>query len=937
MTFSVTFARKLYRIVIVFLMVLIFSVFAAVPALAELSDDDIAALRQRGQEEGWTFTVGQNSATEYPLNDLCGLVVPEDWAERAPFANITARQELPAAFDWRDETGLPPVRNQASCGSCWAFATVGALECNIKVKDNLIVDLSEQWLVSCNTDGWGCGGGWWAHDYHLAKLDPCSGTGAVMETDFPYAASDLPCGCPYPHSYQIQSWAYVGNNYSIPTVAAMKQAILDYGPISVAVSVNSAMQAYTGGIFNGCENGEINHGVVLVGWDDTQGTAGVWIMRNSWGTGWGEDGGYMRMEYGCSLIGYGASFVSYAGAVRLTFDYPAGIPSSVTPGQAKLFEVVVSGKNGGTPVSGSGQLHYIVNSGAVQDVSMTEISTNHYQAYLPAVSCGDRLEFYVSAEEALSGRVYDPDPEAPRLALVATGMTVAFEDNFESDMGWTVSGNAADGQWVRGVPADGSRGDPPTDFDGSGSCYVTDNVAGNSDVDGGTTTLISPTMDLSAGESVIRYARWYSNNFGDNPYNDVFEVYISANNGVDWLLAETVGPVAEASGGWYQHSFLVSDITAPTSQMKVRFDASDLGSGSVVEAAVDAFSATVYQCDMGADSDEDGVADAVDNCPATPNPGQDDSDEDGVGDACDNCYLTVNASQTDTDQDGVGNACDNCPDLENVDQTDTDGDDVGDVCDNCLNTANPGQADSDGDTLGDACDACPNDAENDADQDGACGDVDNCPGLANPGQEDNDQDGRGNACDNCIDTPNPGQDDRDTDGAGDACDACPDDPENDIDEDGVCGNVDNCPATANTDQADADADEIGDACDDCVDADGDGYGASGYPAASCEVDNCPDDFNPDQSDANGDGVGDACCCFGNRGNANGDHDDKINVSDVSYLIAYLFGTPTGPVPPCPAEGNVNGDPDGKVNVSDVSYLTSYLFGDGSVPPPPPCP
>jgi WD40 repeat protein len=100
-----------------------------------------------------------------------------------------------------------------------------------------------------------------------------------------------------------------------------------------------------------------------------------------------------------------------------------------------------------------------------------------------------------------------------------------------------------------------------------------------------------------------------------------------------------------------------------------------------------------------------------------------------------------------------------------------------------------------------------------------------------------------------------------------------------------------------------------------------------------EEDNCPDKYNPDQQDTNGDSIGDACCCRDLRGNANGDAQDKVNVSDATYLLQYLFGIPSGPQPPCPKEGNANGDAGEKTNVSDVTHLLSYLFGIPSGPPP----
>ncbi len=307
---------------------------------AQLSADDIAALQQRAREEGWTFTVNSNPATQYPLEQICGMVEPPDWRGRARFVSMTTSvEDLPARFDWRDSTTLPPCRNQGGCGSCWAFSTIGPLECLIKLKEGVEVDLSEQWLVSCNSDGWDCSGGWYAHDYHQWKTDPCDSVGAVLEDDYPYAAADLACECPVPHHYYIDDWAFIAGHWNTPSIADMKQAIVEYGPISVAVRTNDALRAYGGGIFNDCETGSINHAVVLVGWDDNQGDDGVWFMRNSWGTMWGEDGGYARIPYGCSSIGYAAAYIYYQpifvtsadtlGKAPFTVEFNADAPGDV--------------------------------------------------------------------------------------------------------------------------------------------------------------------------------------------------------------------------------------------------------------------------------------------------------------------------------------------------------------------------------------------------------------------------------------------------------------------------------------------------------------------------------------------------------------------------------------------------------------------------------
>ncbi|UCE23555.1 MAG: PKD domain-containing protein [Candidatus Zixiibacteriota bacterium] len=309
MSYLSGYGRKTQAALPIFLAGLAFLLLVAAPVMAQLTEADIDQLREQGKQEGWTFEVGLNPATNYPLEQICGYKRMENPPQPTMQPSLFTSMEIPPSWDWRDRDGVTPVGDQGSCGSCWAFASIAALESAIRIKDGVTLDFSEQWLVSCNTNGWGCNGGNFAHDYYLAREDQCDEVGAVYERWFPYAARDLPCdGCPYPRDYLIQGWTYVGTANKVPPVDSMKLALMQWGPLAVAVYVNAAFQSYIGGIFNGCEKAPTNHTVLLVGWDDDYYGESVWIIKNSWTEYWGDDG-YMYIPWDCSWIGEGANYV----------------------------------------------------------------------------------------------------------------------------------------------------------------------------------------------------------------------------------------------------------------------------------------------------------------------------------------------------------------------------------------------------------------------------------------------------------------------------------------------------------------------------------------------------------------------------------------------------------------------------------------------------
>ncbi len=216
-----------------------------------------------------------------------------------------------SAFNWRDKKRVTPIRHQQTCGSCWAFTTVSVLEASYKIQTNKDTDFSEQQIVDCAVDRSGrragsCNGGWYG-----AAFESLQKNGAVLENIVPYRNRDGICSGFTPSNYKIATWAYVVPNAGTPSPRDMKKAIAKYGPVATACKVTPAFQGYTGGVFDEHTSmygaNDVNHAVVVEGWDDTKGR-GAWLLRNSWGKEWGENG-YMWIEYQCNGIGFGAAWV----------------------------------------------------------------------------------------------------------------------------------------------------------------------------------------------------------------------------------------------------------------------------------------------------------------------------------------------------------------------------------------------------------------------------------------------------------------------------------------------------------------------------------------------------------------------------------------------------------------------------------------------------
>ena len=239
-------------------------------------------------------------------------------------------------------------------------------------------------------------------------------------------------------------------------------------------------------------------------------------------------------------------------------------------------------------------------TGAFSETIMTAGANGGFQAALAPLACGATIEWYIEAETSVGvGRL--PRTPGAVFTTLATSTDTLFEDTFESNLGWTTGAagdNATSGLWTRVDPV-GTTAQPENDSADAGAlCWVTGQgpvggAVGAADVDGGTTTLVSPALDASHPESVVAYRRWYSNNAGSAPNADSMPVQISGDGGASWVTLEEV---AENANAWVDRSFRVADFVTPSANVRLRFQARDLAAGSIIEAGVDFVRVLVTAC-----------------------------------------------------------------------------------------------------------------------------------------------------------------------------------------------------------------------------------------------------------------------------------------------------------------------------------------------------
>lgn len=220
-----------------------------------------------------------------------------------PFARATIPDiKLPTEFDWRTKGAVTEIKNQGFCGSCWAFSVTGNVEGQYAIKHGQLLEFSEQELVDCDKVDQGCNGGLMDNAYRvIEKLG-----GLETESDYPYEGDDEQC-----HFNISKAKAKVTGALNIShDETDMAKWLVQNGPISIAINAN-AMQFYMGGVSHPwktlCSPNSLDHGVLIVGYGVHQyslfnRTLPYWIVKNSWGTSWGEQG-YYRVYRGDGTCG----------------------------------------------------------------------------------------------------------------------------------------------------------------------------------------------------------------------------------------------------------------------------------------------------------------------------------------------------------------------------------------------------------------------------------------------------------------------------------------------------------------------------------------------------------------------------------------------------------------------------------------------------------
>nr|GLL30388.1 ervatamin-B-like [Ipomoea trifida] len=247
-----------------------------------------------------SYKLGTNKFTDLTKEEFRATMLNEEKSSPLPktskpasFVNESLAQ-VPGSLDWRKQGAVTGIKDQGNCGCCWAFSAVAAVEGITKIKTGQLISLSEQQLLDCDrVYGNGCNGGVRTQAFQFIKENG----GLATESDYPYEGAQESCSA---QNLGTPAATISGYQEVAPTESALLAAVASQ-PVSVGITIGgSVFQHYGSGVFTGddgdCGSG-YHHAVTIIGYGTSDGGEDYWLVKNSWGTSWGENG-YMKMARG---------------------------------------------------------------------------------------------------------------------------------------------------------------------------------------------------------------------------------------------------------------------------------------------------------------------------------------------------------------------------------------------------------------------------------------------------------------------------------------------------------------------------------------------------------------------------------------------------------------------------------------------------------------